>query len=327
MQLTRLHSRIRSTNLEVFSIHPNSGKFIVALGEAIYHFTCPKMLLRPIFLNDGRCFNNLAVKKLQKDFIISNTTLFLTPFERFITESPGELPCTKEFSTKFELADGKWIAVDKNGMHDIPEPSKELTWLENEHIYKNTIDNVIFDLGKGLYSFNDIKRYNKLITFSGRRSTTVGKLTQQMHPDVFQDPNFGQIEPKHMFKQFQRKKYISNALEKFGRYASIAVAIWTMIAMVKSLVNWCNGIWLVKKLTGSHKQTAKFALSPSYFLIQGLGQRNKPNFDQEDSIIRNKINVSDQHALDKPTHPMTDNNTTLVELKRLNEKLPVYQQY
>ena len=205
LQLTRLHSRIRSTNLEVFSIHPNSGKFIVALGEAIYHFTCPKMLLRPIFLYDGKCFNNLAVKKLQKDFIISNTTLFLTPFERFITESPGELPCTKEFSTKFELADGKWIAVDKNGMHDIPEPSKELTWLENENIYKNTIDNVIFDLGKGLYSFNDIKRYNKLITFSGRRSTTVGKLTQQIHPDVFQDPNFGQIKPKYMFKQFQWK--------------------------------------------------------------------------------------------------------------------------
>ena len=68
LQLTRLQSRIHSTNLEVFSIHPNTGKFIVALGEAMFHFSCSKVLLRPIFIDNGKCFNNLAVKRLQKIF-------------------------------------------------------------------------------------------------------------------------------------------------------------------------------------------------------------------------------------------------------------------
>ena len=55
LQLTRLMSKIRSKSSEVFSIFPNSGKYIANIGETIYHFTCPRKILRPIFLNDNKC--------------------------------------------------------------------------------------------------------------------------------------------------------------------------------------------------------------------------------------------------------------------------------
>ena len=133
--------------------------------------------------------------------------------------------------------------------------------------YTNTLDNVIFDLGKGLYNFEQISKFNKFIAFSGKRSTTVVKMTQQMDPKVFQNPELV-IQPKHIFPAFPWKEYISKSLESFGRYCSIAVGLWTIIAIFKSLCIWLNGLFLVKKLTNSHKQTAKYALSPSYFLLK-----------------------------------------------------------
>lgn len=126
---------------------------------------------------------------------------------------------------------------------------------KNADTYTNTVNNVIFDISKGLYSFEDIKKDNKLIAFSGRKSTILGKVTQQMQSEVFEDNNLGEIQPKHVSKQFQLQEYISNALDKFERYASIAVANWGIIGMIRSLINYCNGIWLVRKLPNSHKQT------------------------------------------------------------------------
>ena len=325
LQLTRLHSRIRSNHLEVFSIYPNSGRFICTVGETIYHFTCPRMLFRPIFLNEKKCFNNLPVRRLERDLVETNNTLFLTPFERIVTRSPGEIPCTKEFKTKFELADGNWVAMNENGLYDVTAPSLELPWLNIKYSYKNTIDNVIFDLGKGLYSFNDIQRYNKLIAFSGKRSTTLRKVTNQLAPEVFNNRRIA-IQPTHMFKKLQWRDYVSNMLEKFGRYSAICVAVWTLLAMVKGCIHWCNGIWLVKKITNSSKQTAKYAISPSYYLLKGLGKRHTDNGNSgyeeshfKDPIIRNPPGKEMQH------HPMQNNQATLQELRKLNDELPNYQ--
>ena len=64
---------------------------------------------------------------------------------------------------------------------------------KNGNAITDTVDDIIFDIGKGLYSFEDIKKYNKLITFSGRKSTVLGKLTQQAQPEVFKDSNLKEI--------------------------------------------------------------------------------------------------------------------------------------
>ena len=64
---------------------------------------------------------------------------------------------------------------------------------KNGNAITDTVDDIIFDIGKGLYSFEDIKKYNKLITFSGRKSTVLGKLTQQAQPEVFEDSNLKEI--------------------------------------------------------------------------------------------------------------------------------------
>ena len=82
LQLSRLYSKIRSRDLEVFSIFPNSGNYITTIGESIYHFRCRRKLLRPIFLNNGRCYNNLPILELDKEVMTSKTnkSLFFNSF-------------------------------------------------------------------------------------------------------------------------------------------------------------------------------------------------------------------------------------------------------
>ena len=133
------------------------------------------------------------------------------------------------------------------------------------------------------------------------------------------------------------EKYISNALEKFGRWASIAVEIWNIIAMLKSLCIWLNGLFLVKKLTKSHKQTAKYALSPTYYLLKSFNKektkKNEGNIDENSPIYKGSFG----------NNPTTDNNgipfdqgcatfskniqrnfENLEELRESNRNLPSY---
>ena len=107
-----------------------------------------------------------------------------------------------------------------------------------------------------------------------------------MRPEVFKDNNNKEIQPEDLFKRFQLKEYISTALEKFGRYASIAVAVWTIVAMIRSLINYCNGIVLVKRITKSYKKTADYALSPSSYLIRRLEKRNKVDIKNKAQLTK-----------------------------------------
>ena len=101
--------------------------------------------------------------------------------------------------------------------------------------------------------------------------------------------------------------------------------------MIRSLINYCNGIFLVKRITSSYKKTADYALSPSSYLIKRLEKRSKVDIKKQDSInqespiIKNQIKGTEDEHSDRPDHPMVDNNATLDELKRLNEILPTYQ--
>ena len=51
-QMARLHTRIKASTLQSFSIYRNSGKYIIPVGEGLYHYTCIPKLVQPIHLED-----------------------------------------------------------------------------------------------------------------------------------------------------------------------------------------------------------------------------------------------------------------------------------
>ena len=114
-QMARLHTRIKASTLQSFSIYRNSGKYIIPVGEGLYHYTCTPKLVQPIHLDDKNCYNHLPVVELTKDLIPASTNkvLFLTPFERQLVMDGAIIPCSENFPPKYRTASGQWIAATK----------------------------------------------------------------------------------------------------------------------------------------------------------------------------------------------------------------------
>ena len=108
-QMARLHTRIKASTLQSFSIYRNSGKYIIPVGEGLYHYTCVLKLVQPIHLEDKNCYNHLPVVELTKDLIPAskNKVLFLTPFERQLVMDGAIIPCYENFLPKYQTASGQ----------------------------------------------------------------------------------------------------------------------------------------------------------------------------------------------------------------------------
>ena len=133
-QMARLHTRIRASTLQSFSIYRSSGKYIIPVGEGLYHYTCTPKLVQPIHLEDKNYYNHLPVVELTKDLIPAskNKVLFLTPFERQLVMDGAIIPCSENFPPKYRTASGQWIAATKNGIKPTTPPSKDLKLLDQE---------------------------------------------------------------------------------------------------------------------------------------------------------------------------------------------------
>ena len=118
-------------------------------------------------------------------------------------------------------------------------------------------------------------------------------------------------------------------METFGRYCSIAVGLWTIIAIFKALCFYINGLFLVKKLTKSHKQAAKYALSLSYYLLKNFNKEKTQKAEieiQKLPIVKNSI-TNDQPETNYSTIPSDNQHPfgQLEELRQLNKILPTYK--
>ena len=89
------------------------------------------------------------------------------------------------FLPKYKTSPGQWIAATKEKIKPKTPPSKDLKWLDQDYIQQNSFDIIIFDVIKGIYSFEQVIGFNQMITFNGRQNTALGKLTEQIHHSVF----------------------------------------------------------------------------------------------------------------------------------------------
>lgn len=88
-----------------FSLSPESDKFLMPVGEILIVYKCDKRLLKPKNLSNGKCYKLLPVTTLNCELIpqsSTNSTMFLTPHSRIITNVGVEVPCNDVFITKLK---------------------------------------------------------------------------------------------------------------------------------------------------------------------------------------------------------------------------------
>ena len=82
-----------------------------------------------------------------------NSTMFLTPHSRIITNVRIEVPCSDIFITKFKSITRNWISYTKDGIQDTVPP-KKFSWSKDIDISLPSSKNISFIIDKGLYSFS-----------------------------------------------------------------------------------------------------------------------------------------------------------------------------
>lgn len=107
LNYNRLHSRMKSTNIQPFSIRRNTGNFVLPFGENIYSFKCSKRLFEPMSLR--KCYNLLPVVETNRNLVAESTNLttlqFLSQYDRILQPTAEEVPCSEYFNAKFRTLD------------------------------------------------------------------------------------------------------------------------------------------------------------------------------------------------------------------------------
>ena len=97
-----------------------------------------------------------------------------------------------------------------------------------ENVYKmNSIESISFDVGKGLYDFNKITKYEILSIFSGAEDQIVSSLTRTASKNVGYDGiSHGELIPETLFPSYPWQSIKEVLIDKFvwfGRLCSIAI--------------------------------------------------------------------------------------------------------
>ena len=340
---SRLSSRSKSSNIQPFTIHPNSGRFILPFAENLYSFECKKKLLQPIALNNGECYQNLPVMEVSKDLTPlhnRNHTKFITPYDHLLVPYGVVVPCSDYFFAKFKLITGKWMAYTANGIIESTPPSTQLNWLDNNHTYFEDMQKIKFDVDQGLYDFSTIKNYEKLLIFDGTRQTFMTTLTMQTQSGHVGWGQASTVNVEDMFPKYPWqtiKESLSNIFVTFGRWCSVLIGSYSIFALCKNTMIYCMNCILVRRINDSCTDICTYAVSPTTYLLKRVPPSKMDNANFGEPVKYTKAPTEPQHeAAITMTAKAPDNlniipptdvqspNENMQEIRRMNQQLRLY---
>lgn len=98
----RILNSYKGNSMTPFFLSPESKYFLMPVGENLIVYKCAKKLLKLKKLDNGKCYKHLPVLTINREFIPQsnmNSTMFLTPYSRIITNVSIEIPCSDTFIT------------------------------------------------------------------------------------------------------------------------------------------------------------------------------------------------------------------------------------
>ena len=228
-----------------FSFSKDREKFMMPIGENLVVYKCSRKLVKPRNLNNNKCYKNLPISTLNREFIAqsndkNSSQLFLTPHSRVITNVGIELPCSNLFSSKYKTYANNWIAYTQNGIQETIPP-KKFSWTDKSKMNFDYKTNQSFAIDKGIYDFDTINKFDDIQTFTGERESILSTITQNVRKDGSKEGGIvdGEIKIENAFPSFPWsafKNQIVGTLEKFGIFCSIAIGVLTIINFIKKIL-------------------------------------------------------------------------------------------
>ena len=220
----------------------------------------------------------MPVTQINPDFTsINEEVLFLTPHDRIIMPTAEEIPCSNFFATKFSTIDNEWIALTKTGIIKTTPPEKQIKWLTMDWKIKDDIKQISFDIDSGLYSFDKVEGFEKMLIHSAIKNSKVSKLVQPIKMNRATDME-QVIEPGDIFTTYPwnaLKQTLINTLMIFGQYCSIIIGIYSIISIIRAIYVYVTGFCIARRTANGIKDLLNYAFSPTNFALTKLTTNNK----------------------------------------------------
>ena len=280
-------------------------------------------LVKPINLNNNKCYKNLPISTLNREFIPqsndkNSSQLFLTPHSRFITNVGIELPCSDLFSSKYKTYTNNRVAYTQDGIQETIPP-KKFSWADKPKMTFEYKTNQSFAIDKGIYDFNTINKFDDIQTFTGERESILSTITNNVRKDGSQKGGIvdGKINVEKAFPGFPWsavKNQIVGTLEKFGTFCSIAIGVYTIINFLKNFCFCFCNCFLIRGISESLVNSLLLLINPSTYLLKVKKDSKKPQDDEEATPFKKQKEQ--------------ERSSELYNLRKLNEQisLPGYSE-
>ncbi len=269
----------RHTRMDFYTKHSNpgaitygfgNGTFASSAGEVLYYYQCRPEVVQALQLEE--CFDALPVSLPTSSplpGLFNATQWYVEPLTKRLTRYASIVPCTKNFSPKYQAWNNRWIIADP--VLHFADPPKPMAAPATVMVHLKSEQD--FSKG-GLYSAEDLKAW-EAFAFIGRiREAVTSQLAESVSNNyqhssgdlVFQDPDSWF---KSKFKGFL------HFIDGYGHVCSILIGLFWTFKLVGLLIGWLYGGRQVFEEVQSCLPSVLWAFCPAMYLLKRQGQRAK----------------------------------------------------
>ena len=249
----------------------DKGVFATTAGEVIYHYQCPPVTVKAIFL--PKCYSALPVQVVQG--AVSKTgnagsrkQLFLEPLTHRLTTIGIEMPCSTVFKPKYRSLSGSWVETTPE-IHSAAAPKLPHEMVRLASIYKDRPD---FSRGGGLYSPETLKQLDYVREFGRTGEELKQHFANNGGRDYYQ--NGGPFMAHNAFPEMRDPQWFSSMwdrtkgfLHRWGEAASILISLYGIFSFVSTCVTWFFGAQAIKDVHGIGRRIL-WTFCPNLFLLR-----------------------------------------------------------
>ena len=243
------------------------GFLTITAADVSYIIQCAPVMVA--VRASEKCHNNLPIRYEEKE-------LFMETIGRIIVHTPEEIPCSRLTPPKFKIAN-KWLKLERGLFQLTEEPIMMAPQKNRYNIRFSNLKNIL--LG-GIYTNEDLEKFNNFITFPQKQRRANQYVTGRIISENSQDINMGQLFTKKDLSKLKNHIFtnINESILVFGSYMGAIIGICALLNIIRSMITTATNFYLLRNTLGNgiHLLGSCFTSVTNYLLRNNYEQDRSP---------------------------------------------------
>ena len=229
----------------------------ITAGDVTYILACTPVMIH--VRQSDRCYQHLPIT-------YNNKATFMETVGRTIVDTPGEIPCSPLTPPKFWIA-GKWLKLDRGHFQMTEEP---ITLAPQKNQYNIKFDNLNNILLGGIYTNDDLEKFNKFVTFPQKQRKANDFVTSQILGSYNNEMSMNSLFSKEDLKKL-KNSILTDLNEKiiiFGSYMGAIMGFCAIFNVIKTIITTATNFRMLQTTlgTGFHLLASGFTSVTNYLI-------------------------------------------------------------